>query len=287
MLYVAGRAPIPLGRNHKNDYNMVVNKKEAGTVEQKEEAIRRVLGNKWEHIALQTLAETDSTNLRLKEWYRAGKITPPYLLTADSQTAGRGRLGRSFVSPSGTGLYMSLLAVPPEGTNCGLITILSAVAVCRAIEEMTGLQLKIKWVNDLFLRGKKVCGILAEGLGGPVIIGIGVNLRTPPGGFPPEAGPAGALDADAEAPALAGRIARYILDGLEQPDDPAILDAYRQRMPLGGRDIRYAENGQEKTARVTGVAPDGGLMIQDDTGPHILRNGEVTLGSGIFAAMME
>ena len=138
---------------------------------------------------------------------------------------------------------MSLLSAPPPGADCGLITVLAAVAVCRAIEEMTALQPKIKWVNDLFLRGKKVCGILAEGLGGPVIIGIGVNLRTPPGGYPPEAGPAGALDADVEAPALAGRIARYILDGLEMPGDPAILNAYRQRMPMTGHTIRYTQNG--------------------------------------------
>ncbi len=251
-----------------------------------EEAIRRALGSRWEHIPLQVLAETDSTNLRLKEWYRFGQITPPYLLTADSQSAGRGRLGRSFLSPPGTGLYMSLLVSPPEGTDCGLITVLAAVAVCRAIEGMTCLQPKIKWVNDLFLRGKKVCGILAEGLGGPVIIGVGVNLRTPAGGFPPEAGPAGALDAPIEAPTLAGHIVQYILDGMEKPDDPSILDAYRQRMPLTGRDIRYTQNGNEKNARVTGVAPDGGLMIEDETGPHILRTGEVTLGSGAFEGLL-
>jgi BirA family biotin operon repressor/biotin-[acetyl-CoA-carboxylase] ligase len=181
---------------------------------------------------------------------------------------------------------MSLLAAPPEGTDCGLITILAAVAVCRAIEETTGLRPRIKWVNDLFVHGKKVCGILAEGLGGPVLIGIGVNLRTPPGGFPPEAGPAGALDADVEAPALAGRIARHILDGLENPGDPGIIEAYRQRMPLTGQTVRYTQIGQLKTARVMGVAPDGGLMIQDDTGPRTLRTGEVTLGSDAFEGLL-
>ena len=256
-------------------------------MERAEEAIRRALGHRWGQIPVRVLPETDSTNLRLKTWYRAGQIAPPYLLTADSQTAGRGRLGRRFVSPPGTGLYMSLLASPPPDTDCGLITILAAVAVCRAVEEASGLRPKIKWVNDLFVRGKKVCGILAEGLGGPVIIGIGVNLRTPPVGFPPEAGPAGALDADVDASALAGRIARSLLDGLEKPDDPAILNAYRKRMPLTGQTVRYTQNGQEKTARVTGVAPDGGLMIEDDTGPHTLRTGEVSLGSGTLAAMMK
>ncbi len=251
-----------------------------------EQAIRRALGERWNNISVRALPETDSTNLRLKEWYRAGQISPPYLLTADSQTAGRGRLGRSFLSPPGTGLYMSLLAAPPPGTDCGLITILAAVAVCRAIEETTSLKPRIKWVNDLFLRGKKVCGILAEGLGGPVIVGIGVNLRTPPGGFPPQAGPAGALDTAAEAPVLAGLAARYILDGLENPGDPAVLDAYRQRMPLTGSTVRFTQDGREKNARVTGVAPDGGLMIEDDTGPHTLRTGEVSLGSEAFEGLL-
>ncbi len=255
-------------------------------MERAEEAIRQALGSKWEKIPVRALAETDSTNLRLKEAYREGRIAPPYLLTADSQKAGRGRLGRRFVSPPGTGLYMSLLAAPPEGTDCGLITILAAVAVCRAIEETTALRPKIKWVNDLFVSGKKVCGILAEGLSGPVIIGIGVNLHTPPGGFPPEAGPAGALDADVDASMLAGLIVQYILDGLERPGDPAILDDYRQRMPLTGQTVRYTQNGQEKAARVTGVAPDGGLMIEDETGPRTLRTGEVTLGSGAVEGLL-
>ena len=255
-------------------------------MERAEEAIKRALGGRWAHIPLRLLSETDSTNLRLKEWYRAGQIAPPYLLIADSQTAGRGRLGRRFVSPPGTGLYMSLLSAPPQGTESGQITILAAVAVCRAIEETTALRPKIKWVNDLFVRGKKVCGILAEGLGEAVVIGVGVNLRAPPDGFPPEAGPAGALDAEADASTLAGLIAQHILDGLENPGDPVILEAYRQRMPLTGHTIRYTKNGQEKTAQVTGVAPDGGLMIEDDTGAHILRSGEVTIGSGTVEGLL-
>ena len=235
---------------------------------------------------VQALAETDSTNTRLKEWARAGRIAPPYLLTADCQTAGRGRLGRRFVSPAGTGLYMSLLAAPPQGAGSGQITILAAVAVCQAIEELTGLKPKIKWVNDLFLRGKKVCGILAEGVDRGVIVGIGVNLKTPPGGFPPEAGAAGALDAEVDRFLLAGRIGHYFLQGMARLDDPAILDAYRARMPLTGRDVRYTQNGQEKTARVLGVAEDGGLIVRDEEGERVLRTGEVTLGSQAFSGLL-
>ena len=250
-----------------------------------EETIHQSMGFRWANVPAQTLSETDSTNTRLKEWAREGRIAAPYVLTADSQTAGRGRLGRRFVSPSGTGLYMSILIALPENTDAGKITVLAAVAVCRAIHELTGLQPKIKWVNDLFLRGKKVCGILAERIDEGVIVGIGVNLKTPPGGFPPEAGVAGALDVDIDRFALAGTIARYFLNGMETLDTDDAIAYYRAHMPLIGQEIRYQKDGQEKNARVTGVSDDGGLMIEDDSGPHILRTGEVSLGSQGFEGL--
>ena len=197
-------------------------KMEAKAVERAEKAIRRALGSKWANIPFRMLDETDSTNLRLKEEYRAGQLTPPFLLTADSQTTGRGRLGRSFVSPPGTGLYMSLLSAPPPGADCGLITVLAAVAVCGAIEEMTALQPKIKWVNDLFLRGKKVCGILAETAGERVIVGIGVNLAPAP--LPPELeGTVGFLDCGDVRERLAAEIARGLLR--RNAEDRAFLTA--------------------------------------------------------------
>lgn len=249
------------------------------------DAIRSVLGPVGAGVTVQCLPLVDSTNRRLKEWRRAGQIRPPYLLAADAQSAGRGRLGRTFVSPAGTGLYMSLLSALPAGTGSGRITVLAAVAVCRAIEELTELRPKIKWVNDLFVRGRKVCGILAEGLEDSVIIGIGVNVRTPPGGFPPEAGIAGALDVPLDRAQLAGRIAAHLLTGLQSPADPALLEAYRARMPLVGRTVCYTMNGQEKNARVTGVSEDGGLTVETDGGREVLRSGEITLGSQSFLGL--
>ena len=141
-----------------------------------EETIHQSMGSRWADVPVQALSETDSTNTRLKEWAREGRIAAPYVLTADSQTAGRGRLGRQFVSPPGTGLYMSLFfSLPPW--DPGLTAILAAVAACRAIEELTDARPKIKWVNDLFFRGKKICGILAERIDEGIILGVGVNLR--------------------------------------------------------------------------------------------------------------
>ena len=254
-------------------------------MKESEHIIHSALGERWARVPALALTETDSTNTRLKEWAREGKIAAPFLLTADGQTAGRGRLGRRFVSPPGTGLYMSMLVSVPAKTDSGKITILAAVAVCRAIEELTGLQPKIKWVNDLFLRGKKVCGILAERVENGVIVGIGVNLKTPTGGFPPEAAIAGALDADIDRFALAGTVARHFLDGLEKLDTSEAIEYYRAHMPLVGHEIRCVQNGQEKNALVMGVADDGGLMIRDEDGDHVLRTGEVSLGSQGFEGL--
>lgn len=247
-------------------------------------ALRRAMGDMAPGTAVETADTVDSTSLRLKEAARAGRIRPPYLLIAGRQTAGHGRLGRRFVSPEG-GLYMSLLAPAPEDAGPEKITLLAAVAVCRAIEETAGLRPGIKWVNDLFLNGKKVCGILAEGTAAGAVIGIGINLLPPPGGFPPEAGPAGALGVAADRNLLAGRIAAGILRGLKDPDDPAILAAYRERMFLTGRRVRYRFEGKECAGLVLGVADDGGLIVSDEAGERVLRSGEVTLGSQLFSRL--
>ena len=244
-----------------------------------EKAMREGLGEGFSPVPVQALGQVDSTNLRLKEWARAGEIRAPYVLAADSQTAGRGRLGRTFVSPPGTGLYMSVLLCPPESTDPGLVTILAAVSVCRAVEEETGLRLQIKWVNDLFLRGKKVCGILAEKISEGIVLGIGVNILTPPGGFPEAAGNAGALDRPVDRFRLSGAIARKVLLGAKNPGDPAVLAYYRARMFLLGQTISFTEDGLQKSARVTGVSDDGGLVVEGTDGQKVLRTGEVSIGS--------
>ena len=96
---------------------------------------------------------------------------------------------------------------------------------------------------------------------------------------------AGALDVDIDRFALAGTIARYFLNGMETLDTDDAIAYYRAHMPLIGQEIRYQKDGQEKNARVTGVSDDGGLMIEDDSGPHILRTGEVSLGSQGFEGL--
>lgn len=131
----------------------------------------------------------DSTNRIAKERGDNG-ASEGLVVLADSQTAGRGRLGRSFCSPSGTGLYMSVLLRPQLPAEKALsITTAAAVAVCRAIERVSDRKAQIKWVNDVYCDSKKVCGILTEAAfdGGNMayaVLGIGINVNAPKNGFP-------------------------------------------------------------------------------------------------------
>ena len=126
--------------------------------------------------------EIDSTNTRLKSIPDAPHGT---VLVAKKQTAGRGRLGRSFASPHG--IYLSALLRREEDPSTLLhLTAMTAVAVRRAIFDASGIQTQIKWVNDLLLQNKKVCGILVEGNQGRYIIGIGINCNTNLTALPPE-----------------------------------------------------------------------------------------------------
>ena len=133
-----------------------------------------------------------STNLLAKDF--ASKDSSECVFIAEHQTQGRGRLGRSFFSPEGTGLYMSLVFSPSERIeNPSLITASAAVGVCRALKSECNADARIKWVNDIFFQGKKICGILTEGILdekkggiGSAVIGIGVNIAESPEGFPEE-----------------------------------------------------------------------------------------------------
>lgn len=141
----------------------------------------------------------DSTNLTLKEKAASGAPEGTVII-AEEQTMGRGRFGRQFFSPAGTGIYMSMLLRPQlEPSDSTLITTAAAVAVSEAIEEVTGASTSIKWINDIWIinpdtgKHSKICGILTEaalssGSRYPdyIILGIGINVFEPENGFPTE-----------------------------------------------------------------------------------------------------
>ena len=211
------------------------------------------------------------------------------LIAANHQTEGRGRHGHSFESPAGTGLYMTLIMRPSvEISRFQMITIAAAVAVCLAIEDLYPASkgdVKIKWVNDVFFKGKKITGILTEAVSNiengeieSVVTGIGINVST---NFTGEvANMAGSIFPDENIlfgrDELCARVADYLIDFAENLNDQTILNIYRERSLLTGENITYMKNDTSYSGYVTGIDDSGGLMIQNEAGEiEILRAGEV------------
>ena len=233
------------------------------------------------------LSEIDSTNNYAKKLAMTGAAHGT-LIAANHQTSGRGRHGHSFVSPPGTGLYMTLMLRPNvEAAKFQMITIAAAVAVSLAIEGLyEGSSVGIKWVNDIYFRGRKIAGILTEAISSIesgeiecVITGIGINVSTK--NFPPElAQTAGAIFTDDNIlfgrDELCARIADNIMDFAEDLNAPEIITAYRERSILTGQDITYMQDDIQHCGHVQGIDDSGGLVIVNDTGDiETLRSGEV------------
>lgn len=231
----------------------------------------------------------DSTNLEMKRRIRNGDYSASLIL-ADEQTMGRGRLGRSFESPSGSGVYMSLLLRPeliPD--NVVLITSSAAVAVCRAIMSLSNIRPEIKWVNDIFVNGRKVCGILAEAVTDKddkmnVVLGIGINVTTDGSFFSDEVKKvAGALfDRDSDATFTVNQLAAAIVNefmkiyGCITTRD--FINDYRKYSMVIGKNVRYLEDGIWHEAKAVDVDNDGGLIVENTDGHNsVLRTGEITL----------
>ena len=232
-----------------------------------------------------------STNTALKAMAAEGAPAGLALVAAE-QTAGRGRMGRSFYSPADSGLYLSLLLRPemraPEAVR---LTAAAAVAAAETIEELSGRETQIKWVNDIYMEGRKVCGILTEAsidcenaMMRYVVVGLGVNLRVPEGDFPAELrAVAGAVFGSGGVPELRCRLAAGILDRLweytARAADPEIFARYRRRSFLLGREINVLLPGREP---VRALAED----LNDDYSLHLrlgdgserdLSSGEVSV----------
>lgn len=210
------------------------------------------------------------------------------LVLAAHQSAGRGRLGRRFESPAGKGVYCSVLLRPaPAPVEAQRATAGAAVAVCRAVQRLCGLELGVKWVNDLYYRGKKVCGILTEagtdmesGRLEWLVVGIGLNLTTTPADWPEElAHTAGSLYPGGPAPvgraALAGAIARELLDLCPGFD---VLEEYRRRCFVPGHWVTVCTAAGTYPARALSIDGEGRLVVQRENGHReALRCGEVSI----------
>lgn len=264
------------------------------------QSVRRLLEGPAQSCAIEVRDSVTSTNTVLKGIAEQGGAEGMALI-AQQQTQGKGRLGRSFLSPKGTGLYLSVLLRPRFPAEEALsITTAAAVAVAEAIDQLTGQQAKIKWVNDVYLRGWKVCGILTEaavdfessGLH-YAILGIGINLRAPEGGFPPEiADVAGALFQDEAPPGARARLAAGILNrffayysALPRRD---YMEAYRQRSLLTGLEVTYTQGSQSGEGLVLGVDEEARLLLRlPDGQERAFSAGEVQIKKDFLARLRQ
>lgn len=240
-------------------------------------------------FSIQKFHQVDSTSNLLKQPAEAG-AEEKLVITAESQTAGRGRKGRSFFSPEGKGLYFSILLRPDLlFQDTLLITTMSAVAVAKAVERISGNRelVDIKWVNDLFLNGKKFCGILTEtgqkfvnGVPDYVIVGIGINTE---GTVFPEELAHIATSLEKEWGFLPDRqkLLHLILEEFqtlyERLPDTGFMEDYRKRSMVIGRNIRVFSGETFYEAKATGIDDRAGLIIESEKGQEVLQSGEITI----------
>ncbi len=237
----------------------------------------------YENLRVVRYDSIDSTNTEARRIAATG-TGEHTLIIARAQTAGRGRMGRSFYSPDGTGLYATLLYYPNRPIcELGGLTCAVALAAAKAIEQLCGVSPRIKWVNDLYLNNRKVCGILCESFGTEhgtaLAIGIGINLTTQD--FPAEiSGIAGSLQAKIDPQSLALCIYSHLLPYLQSGDNALWLQGYRDRFMLTGMRVECITAQHRFPATVLGIDEGGALLVTADDGTqHILYAGEVSISA--------
>ncbi len=220
-----------------------------------------------------------STSTFAKEVVKAGSKTP-FLVISKEQTEGRGRQGKSFFSPKDTGLYLTLaLPFSDKTQNHIYITTASSVAVFDSILSLTGVKCSIKWVNDLYISGRKISGILTESVKGEtsfILIGIGINLTTQ--SFPDSLKDiASSLNKDVDINLLASDLIRRLLTFWKKPFDLSFMKTYRENSLVLGREVTYIKNNNEYRGFAREILDSGALLIEKEDGFEILDSGEITL----------
>lgn len=243
------------------------------------QGIEAMLNHKAETIYFESV---DSTNNEAKRMLARGK-KGEFIVAASQQSAGRGRQGKSFYSPKDTGVYFSVALRPNTRLkNAVTMTTAAAVCVCRAIEKLTDKKPQIKWVNDVYVDGKKICGILTEavtnfedGTVDSVIVGVGINLLTED--FPGDVSNAGCLGCDVSKNKLIAEISDNIFNtSLGKYHE--FIDYYRSHSMILGSKIKFLENGASKNATALAIDETGGLEVELENGERqVLRSGEITI----------
>lgn len=234
--------------------------------------------------------KVSSTNTVIKEMAEKGEGEFTVLI-ANSQTAGRGRFGRTFFSPPESGIYMSILLRPRFSAQSSLyLTTCAAVCAARAIENASEIPAKIKWVNDIYLAERKVCGILTEasvdfesGSLNYAVIGIGINIFPPEGDFPPDIQKkAGSIFSSAFSGDVRSKIVADILNNFiefyPQLEHKPFLEEYKRRSLLTGREILVLKADKSIPARADFIDDDFKIHVTyKDGSTDALSSGDVSL----------
>ena len=243
---------------------------------------------------IQTMESTTSTN-DLAKIYANHNSTTPAIFISEEQTAGRGRLGRTFVSPSKTGLYISLCLFPTIALeDLSLITCATAVACIETLEQLTGKSLNIKWVNDLFYQDKKVGGILTEVISDfesqqvqSLIVGMGINLIDSPQSFPEELHSivGSIFSSKKEYDNSSFNRNHFIAQFLEKwtfyyqnLSKREFISTYKEHSNVIGKFVNVFEGSQTYSAYAKDIDENGHLVVEkEDSSLHTLSYGEVSI----------
>ena len=241
-----------------------------------------------EKIEICAYDSVDSTNNEAKRRIAAGMgtLSPDraLLIVAERQTAGRGRMGRSFYSPGGSGLYMSFVFTAAASLADAVgITGAASVAVVRAIRACTGKEAAIKWVNDVLLDGKKVCGILTEavtslenGHTGQIVVGIGINCGAAE--FPEEVASVAGSVGEVRRCALCAAVTEELYGFMQQLTQRPWMEEYRRASAVLGKEIRCIQGEHSFLATALEIDESGGLVVRRADGTcETLHSGEISI----------
>jgi len=254
------------------------------------DSIRSYLPTKYQDIPVHIFDTLDSTNTYARELNDAPHGT---IIISHQQTGGKGRLGRSFHSPK-DGIYMSIVIKPDfDPAKITLVTSAAAVAVCSAIKSVCNLDAGIKWVNDIYIENRKVCGILTEGITdyktgqiSRIIVGIGIN--TDVSNFPDElTSIAGAVTGNYAKSELAATVIAKTLDYISEIEEHSFITKYKEKSIVIGKTVQVykgtykrspSEELPSRDAKVLNIDENGGLIVlYSDGTQEILISGEITL----------
>lgn len=255
--------------------------------------IREYLQTKWLAKKIIYLPVTDSTNTQAKKMGEEGAEHGTLVVT-QCQTAGRGRRGRSWESPEGNVYFTFLLRPEVEISRASMITLVAALAVAKAVDDVTGLDSKIKWPNDVVANGKKLCGILTESSSdleyiNYAVVGIGINVNQT--AFPKEiAETASSLLLETGHTVDRGQLLGVFLNRFEQyyetfiqtEDMSGLKDVYNEKLVNCGREVKIIEKDRERVLKALGIDNDGGLVVENSEGEReSIISGEVSV-RGIY-----